>query len=242
MSDWKQKVYQSYVSSGHVPDSGKSAEDHLRGRSAFFKGIIRRHFPPGRESRILDIGCGHGALLYFLHKAGYRNIRGVDGSREQVEFSRRLGIPGVELGEISVFLSTCDEASAEVICLFDILEHFTRQEAFDLLTQVRRVLCSDGVCIGHVPNGEGIFGMGVRFGDLTHEQAFTASSINQMLKAMGFGVVQCFEDKPEVHGSISAARRVLWDVGTAPSRLLFAAETGTPSVILSRNLLFVARR
>jgi SAM-dependent methyltransferase len=242
MSDWKETVYQSYVSSGHVLDSGGSAEDHLRGRRVYLESIIRNHFPPDRESRILDIGCGHGALLYFLRKAGYRNLQGVDGSKEQVELSWRLGISGVELGNAIDFLSSCGGASAEMICLFDVLEHLTRQEVFDLLAEVRRVLPLGGVCIGHVPNAEGIFGARIRYGDLTHEQAFTPSSLSQLFGSLKFGNVQCFEDKPHVHGLKSLVRRTLWEVGSAPVRLLFTAETGASGVILSQNLLFVARR
>jgi SAM-dependent methyltransferase len=235
-------VYQSYVSSGHIRDFGESAASHFKLRRAFFETIIRNHFPSSRDSRVLDIGCGHGALLYFLHEARYRNACGVDGSKEQVEFAGRLGVPGVELGHGLDFLHKQETAGADVICLFDILEHFERQDVFDLLTEVRRVLSPDGVCIGHVPNAEGIFGARVRYGDLTHEQAFTASSIKQMFGALEFGTVRCFEDKPIIHGIVSLVRRVVWEVGTAPFRLLWLAETASSKVILSQNLLFKVHR
>ena len=240
VSSWKDTVYQSYVSSGHVPDAGNSAEEYFRGRRAFFEAIIRSHFPSDRAARILDIGCGHGALPYFLYRAGYSNVRGVDGSREQVELARRLGITGVEYGEALGFLHNFENASAEAICLFDVLEHLTRQEAFDLLEEVRRVLSPGGRCIGHVPNAAGIFGSRIRYGDLSHEQAFTASSLSQMFRSLGFSEVRCFEDKPIVHGATSAVRRILWQLGTVPFRLLSAAETGSFGVILSQNVLFVA--
>ena len=46
--------------------------------------------PPNRDAAILDIGCGHGAILYALQQAGYHNARGVDGSAEQVQAAARL--------------------------------------------------------------------------------------------------------------------------------------------------------
>jgi SAM-dependent methyltransferase len=242
MGGWKETLYQAYVSSGQVKDSNAPPEAYLKPRQAYLEAVIRRHFPIDRAARILDIGCGHGALLYFLHAAAYRNLGGVDGSQEQVALARRLGIPGVEHGEGLRFLRGREAGSADVICLFDVLEHLTRQEAFDLLLEVRRVLSPAGLCIGHAPNAEGIFGARVRYGDLTHEQAFTASSLRQMFGALRFGTVRCFEDKPAVHGIKSLTRRVIWEVGTAPVRLLFAAEAGTTACVLSQNLLFVAQR
>jgi SAM-dependent methyltransferase len=241
LSDWKAILYQSYVSSGQVRGSGGSAEQYLQGRRAYFESVIQSHFPRDRESRILDIGCGHGALLYFLRKAGYQNIRGVDGSREQVELSQRLGIVGVELGEAQSVIRACASDSLDVVVLFDVLEHLTRQETFDLLIEVQRVLSAKGVCIGHVPNAEGIFGSRIRYSDLTHEQAFTSSSISQVFGSLKFGQVRCFEDKPMVHGVSSALRRILWEVGTVPMRILFAAETPNLRPVLSQNLLFVAQ-
>ena len=240
MADWKELIYRSYVSSGHVEDRGKAVQDHLRSRCAYFEAIIRDHFPSDRTSRVLDIGCGHGALLYFLQEAGYENARGFDGSKEQVELSHRLGIKGVELADAESFLACCEPGSLDVICLIDLLEHFTRDEVFELLLQVRRVLSANGICIGHVPNAEAIFGSRIRYGDLTHEQAFTSSSIRQLFGSLHFAEVRCFEDKPAIHGLKSIVRRVLWEVGTMPFRLLFLAEAGTAGAILSQNLLFVA--
>jgi len=129
-----------------------------------------------------------------------------------------------------------------VVCVFDVLEHLTRADAFELAQEIWRVLAPGGRCIGHAPNAEGIFGMRIRYGDLTHEQAFTKQSVGQMFRSLQYSGVECFEDKPLAHGVKSLVRRVLWDAGTVPLRLLFTAETGTSGVILSQNFLFVARK
>lgn len=242
LDTWKAILYRAYVSSGQVQYISGSAEEFLRGRRAYFQAMIRKHFPKDRESRIVDVGCGHGALLYFLGRKGYRNLRGADGSGEQVELAHRLGISGVEQADAENFLRACDKESVDVVALFDVLEHFTRQEAFDLLSEVKRVLAPGGLCIGHVPNASGLFGAAIRYGDLTHEQAFTEISIRQVFGALGFCRIKCFEDKPIVHGILSLVRRVIWDVGSAPLRLLSTAETAERGPILSRNLLFVATR
>ncbi|MGA7885800.1 MAG: class I SAM-dependent methyltransferase [Acidobacteriaceae bacterium] len=242
MNDWKEVLYKSYVSSGQAPERGNSSAAQFRHRADYLESTIRDHFPADRASRILDIGCGHGVLLYVLQQMGYGNIRGVDGSAEQVEFAKRLGVAGVELGDGMTFLRQCGSESVDVVCLFDVLEHLTRQEAFDLIVEVRRVLSPGGVCIGHAPNAEGIFGARVRHGDLTHEQAFTPKSINQMFRALQFEDIRCFEHKPVVHGIKSMLRRFVWEVTTVPFRIMLIAEMGVGGHILSQNLLFTARR
>ncbi|MGH9606648.1 MAG: class I SAM-dependent methyltransferase [Terracidiphilus sp.] len=232
--DWKEQVYASYVSSGQ-------AHIDLGPQRKYLSRVIRRHFPKDRKVKILDIGCGNGPLLWFLSQHGYRNLRGVDGSMEQVNLAKELGVPGVEWGNGLTVLQQASSTSIDVICLFDVLEHLTRQECFDLLSEVHRVLTPNGLCIGHVPNAEGIFGSRIRYGDLSHEQAFTERSIGQMFRCLKFSEVKSWEDTP-VFAGLSTVRRVLWTLGTAPIRLLFAAETGRFHVLLSQNLLFVAHR
>jgi hypothetical protein len=58
----------------------------------------------------------------------------------------------------------------------DILEHLENDELFGVLDQTFRVLAKGGICLAHVPNGEGLYGMRVRFGDLSHARAFPPGS------------------------------------------------------------------
>jgi SAM-dependent methyltransferase len=238
---WKQAIYQSYVSSGHVAER-ESLQAQLRGRSPYLRALIRRLFPQDKDIRILDVGCGYGALVHVLRECGYPNVIGIDGSQEQVDLAGRLGIQGVQLGEAFPYLQSAPSASFDVLCFFDVLEHLDRQELHDLLREASRVLSPTGCCIGHVPNAQGLFSMGIRYGDLTHELAFTESSLRQIFRTLGFGDVRCFEDRPVMHGLTSLARRILWETGTLPFRLLFAAETGRTRAILSQNLAFAAGR
>ena len=74
---------------------------------------------------------------------------------------------------------------------------------FEILDEVLRVLRPGGLCLAHVPNAEGIFGMRVRYGDMTHEQAFTSKSAQQVFHTVGFSKVECNEEKPIIHGAKS---------------------------------------
>jgi 2-polyprenyl-3-methyl-5-hydroxy-6-metoxy-1,4-benzoquinol methylase len=234
---WKKRLYDSYVSSGQAGVFTASAEQTFRPRKAYIEQLISKYFPNDRSAEILDLGCGHGAFLYFLAKAGYTRISGVDTSVEQIGKAHDFGIANAVCQPAFDYISRLQRESLDMVLLFDILEHLEPQELFDLLDQVYRVLRPGGMSLIHVPNGEGIFGMKIRFGDLTHVQAFTPNSVRQMLSTTGFSQIACYEERPVVHGLKSFVRRVLWELGTLNFRILLAAETGSTGAILSENLL-----
>jgi SAM-dependent methyltransferase len=142
-----------------------------------------------------------------------------------------------------VFAAQAD-ASVDVVIAFDVIEHFTRDELLPFVDNVRRVLKPGGRWIIHVPNGESPFGGRMRYWDMTHELAFTRTSLAQLLLASGFAEVRCFEDEPVVHGAKSAVRWLLWKGFRGLLRLYIAAETGDAGRqhIFSQNLLAVARK
>ncbi len=238
--DWKSRFYAAYVSSGQARDTGETADDLFRPRKAFLNHIITQHLPSDKSARIVELACGSGAMLYFLEQAGYRNIAGVDVSEEQITVAARLGISTAACATLQEFLAEQGDASVDAVLAIDILEHFTRPEVMELLAEVRRVLKPGGRCIAHVPNSDGLFGMRIRYGDFTHELAFNPSSARQVFRVAGFREVRCFEDKPRVHGPVSLVRRLIWDLGTIPSRLLLAAESGATRAILSQNMMIEA--
>jgi len=234
---WQLRLYDAYLSSGQASVSSNTPQEAFATRRAYLTEFIAKHFPQDREARILDIACGHGKMLYFLSAAGYIHAEGVDVSQEQVDAAHRLGIPNVVCGPAFDHVAGLPDESLDVAILFDILEHLEKQDLFDLIDEVHRTLRPGGVCLVHVPNGEGIFAMRVLFGDLTHRQAFTQKSFAQLFSTLGFTRIECFEDRPVVHGLTSLVRRILWELGTAPFRLLIKAETGDIRPILSQNLV-----
>jgi SAM-dependent methyltransferase len=240
---WKSRVYQAYVSSGQVAlCEGIVASEAFLPRKAFISAIIAKHFPRQSTSRILDLGCGHGAFLYFLAMAGYCNIEGVDTSHEQISAAQRFGIVQAKHGQFEEVLRAAEDSTVDVVLLIDVIEHLETEVLFQLMDDVKRVLRNGGKCVLHCPNAEGIYGMRVRYGDLTHERAFTPKSMQQLLRTVGFSDVKYYEDKPVVHGVASFVRRCCWELGSLPHRLLLLAETGTSGHILSQNMLAVAMK
>jgi cyclopropane fatty-acyl-phospholipid synthase-like methyltransferase len=202
--------------------------------------LISRYLPSDRNAEILDVGCGHGALLYFLAAAGYTKVAGVDSSAEQVSLAAKLGIVNIKCAPALEYTRGLPSESLDVVILIDILEHLERQELFDLLDEVYRVLRPSGICLAHVPCGEGIWGIKVLFDDLTHVQAFTQISARQLFAALGFSQVESFEQPPVVYGLKSAIRRLIWVVGTIPVRLLYMSEVGLSRIVLSQGMVMRA--
>lgn len=240
---FRNRIYRSYVHA-RPKALAPSKVFGFSHRAAYLRRLIRHHFPDNRSATILDLGCGHGALLYFAREAGYHNLHGVDRSPEQVEAAQMLGIEGVELADLLETLIATPSDSLDLVIAFDVIEHFTRDELIPFVDQVRRVLKPEGRWIIHVPNGMSPFFGAVRYGDITHELAFTCVSLNQLLLSSGFSQVRCYEDIPAIHGLMSMLRWILWKIFRFMLQLYFATETGNfgNSLIFSQNLLAIVTK
>jgi SAM-dependent methyltransferase len=239
----RERLYRHYLTT-QVRADVASLRAGLARRGPFLKRVIERWVPPDRTQRILDIGCGYGAILHFLREAGYTNLIGIDASAEQVAAAHELGLDVVQQGSLLGFLRQTRDASCDVVIAFDVLEHFTKPELLELTDEIQRVLRGGGRLIVHVPNAEGIFPGRILFGDLTHEMAFTRQSLQQLFSVCGFARVTVAEDAPVPHGLLSSVRLALWTVLRSLFRLIHAAETGDTGrdLILTECLLAVAER
>jgi SAM-dependent methyltransferase len=238
--DFKARLYERYLTE-HVQSSAGTIQVALAGRGPYLRRMIATCLPPDKSSRILDLGCGYGAILHFLREANYLNTAGVDVSREQIDAARQLGCEDVHCQDLRGFLDKVPEGTYDAVIAFDILEHFTKPELLEVLDELHRVLVRGGRLILHVPNGEGIFSGTILNGDLTHELAFTRSSLHQLAGATRFRLVAVKEDVPIVHGLRSLVRSLIWRSGSFFFRLMSVAETGSGfrDKPLSENLLAI---
>jgi 2-polyprenyl-3-methyl-5-hydroxy-6-metoxy-1,4-benzoquinol methylase len=243
ITEYKTRLYEHYLSQ-HVRPKAGEMQSILASRGPYLKRMIARWMPSGRDARVLDLGCGYGAIMYFLRAAGYIHVTGIDTSPEQVSAAHELGLADVHCGNVYPFLQQTQDQSFEVVIAFDIFEHLAKMELLELGDELHRILSPGGRIIMHAPNGEGVFSGTIRHGDLTHEMAFTRANIAQFAGACSFSVVAVQEDTPVIHGIKSLIRSVLWHLISFPLRLLAAADTGAGvfSKPLSQNLLAVLER
>jgi len=239
--NYRNKIYQSYT----TKSINKLAPDTLAGfkpREPYLKKIIKEHFPKDKNASILELGCGHGAFQYYITKAGYSCSIGIDRSEEQIQEAYRLGIKNVIFANLVNHINSVKNNSLDLLIVFDVLEHFTKNELSDLMNEFYRVLNQGGKIICHTPNAESPFGNSVMKGDFTHETSFTRESIAQLFLSHGFREVNSFEDKPIPHGIKSWGRFVLWKYFVRNVYRFFTiVETGgcERNAIFSRNFLTV---
>jgi 2-polyprenyl-3-methyl-5-hydroxy-6-metoxy-1,4-benzoquinol methylase len=238
---YRDKLYSNYVSSHTSHLYGEATIEGIKKQFPVWERYFGRFLPDNRNARILDIGCGNGGFVYFLQSSGYKNSQGIDISREQVEESQRLGIPNIECVDLSEFLRG-KERVYDIIIARDIIEHFKKEEIIAVLTLVFNSLKEGGVLVIQTPNAESPFGSRYRYWDFTHEIAFTRSSLNQVLRAVGFNDTAFYPAGPVPKGFKSAVRFLLWKGIEAMLRFYMLVETGTKEGIFTQNIIAIGKK
>jgi len=191
-----------------MPESGY--HDHLRPE-------LLRHFPQGAR-RLLDVGCGEGALSLGLDDLQSRELWGIelDAAAAQVAASR---LDKVLVGDAAALVNELPDAHFDCVFCNDILEHLVWPEEF-LLTLATK-LAPGGTLISSVPNvrhfwtvvdlvmkgrwdyaDEGIL-------DRTHLRFYTRATMREMFERTGYQV-----DSVEGLNPLGSARFKLFNLAT----------------------------
>ena len=239
-TSYKERLYENYLAGHLVPRKGEASLASLEARRARWDKTMRRFLPQDLAAKIVDLGCGYGALVWWLQREGYANASGVDLSAELVEQGRRLGIANLHQGDLADFLRA-QAGECDLLVARDLFEHLPKSELIDVLALCRGSLKPDAALVIQVPNGESPLAGRIIYGDYTHETAFTQASIGQVLRAAGFGSVMCHPVRPVIYGVRSALRAAAWRMIEAANVLAIVAEMGPERPIVTQNLLVVAR-
>jgi len=237
---FKDRFYRSYTSTHITGRKGEATLQRFQNEFATWDKHYGRLLPTKRDARILDVGCGRGGLVYWLQQRGYRNASGIDLSAEQVNTARGLGIPNVQQADVAEYLAG-RRGHYDALIMRDVLEHFTRDEIVELLEICRSAIRPGGALIVQVPNAESPFFGRIRYGDFTHELAFSSSSLTQLFNVLGFEDPRVYPTEPAIAGVRSLLRSVLWTGVKAFYRLLLFAELGRGHWIFTQGLIAVGR-
>ena len=221
-------VLDSYLSQSngiHRPLDDADYRQFARAYAYHLRGWVPS--PKPAAGAWLDLACGQGALMLLARQLGFSRVEGVDVSDEMLASARARGLLA-HAGDVATFLAATPSAQWDVISLFDILEHFPRDEAHQVLTQVRRALVPGGICLIKVPNLASPLGPSVQASDLTHETSFSPPSLECLSKLAGFRGCELREVGPAPTSAIAQARAVLWRGLRLTYALANAIETGSP--------------
>jgi 2-polyprenyl-3-methyl-5-hydroxy-6-metoxy-1,4-benzoquinol methylase len=208
--NYRKQFYNQYVTLQVRPRGGSFTEqDYLNWANGALKHI-QGWLPDDHAVPILDVGCGSGKLLYLFQQLGYVNLTGVDLSPEQIQLAQsRFSQATIIQGDVREFLKDRVEQYS-LICAFDVIEHFRKEEVLPFLELIFQSLRPGGRLILQTPNAESPWFGSVAYGDFTHEWFFTPHGLEHVLRLVGFEQFQARESGPYVHGAKSLIRHWLW--------------------------------
>jgi len=208
--NYRDKIYSSYLTNRATPAIDIN---NIKSALIWYEKEVLKVLPKNKEIQILELGCGPGHFLHTLKKRGYSNLTGVDLGDEQIKVAENLEVKEfIVQDDIFHFLREANK-NYDFICAFDILEHFYKDELLEVLELIYAHLKPQGLFMFRTSNGEGPFAGRIRYGDLTHELAFTN------------------------HGIKSLGRRIIFNLFEMIMWVYLVAETGsTKGYILTQNL------
>ena len=231
----RQAVLAAYISSSrgiHRSVSAKDFADYSRAYRWYLRGWVSE----GAGKSWLDLGCGQGQLLKLAAEFGFA-ARGVDASQEMLASAERLGLQ-VAAGDVFATLAETPTASLDCVSAFDLVEHFTRDDGFRLLGEMRRILKPGGCVLLKLPNVASPFGAAITADDLTHEAAYTPQTIVQLGLVAGFSAGEVRELGPTPLSFSSRLRGLAWRMLATGCRLYDTIETGrSRSSVYTRVML-----
>jgi SAM-dependent methyltransferase len=229
--------FKQTVAPSHAGDSASAVR---------YRDYLRRRLTPWlrsipRTAVVADLGCGDGMLLRMFQELGFTDLHGVEGSKEMWKLCQKH-FPKVKSGDLRDYLRK-SVGAFDLIVLFDVLEHFTREEAVGLLDEIHAALRPGGWLLLQLPNGDSPFAGGVYAADVTHEALYTRGSLSHLLAIGGFDLAQVDEHSPEPTDFRSLIRWTGWKLMRALISLSHRIETGgTSSGIYTRVMRALARK
>jgi SAM-dependent methyltransferase len=138
-----------------------------------------------KNNRLLDIGCGAGALLAVARKNGW-NAQGLDVSPSAVKHVRELGFEVYE-GELKN--AAFPSEHFDVVTAAELLEHLSDPQP--LLQEVARILRPGGLFWTTTPHARGLSGrmLGLKWRCIwppEHLQLFSVRGLKTLLRDAGF--------------------------------------------------------
>lgn len=240
-ASYRTRIYDRYVSAFKGRPDPEQAGSILERRGPVFDALLGPLFDDLRPKQVLEAGCGQGSFLLWAAHRGVADAHGFDRAAEQVEIARSLGL-SAEIATATDYFSRC-RREYDLIVAFDLIEHFTRDEALDFLGCCRVCLRPGGVLFLTTPNGSALRPGPVAYGDLTHETIFTPGTMRLFLELTGYEQVNVHEIQPPPASVRSRVRRVLWKILRLGPALVDLIETGgQPTRVYSRVMAVHARR
>lgn len=144
-----------------------------------------------RSARIVDLGCGFGALLASLRDAGWTRVSGLDPAPQSAHQAKaQFDLDGIQCGNLLDAPARMELQHADLVCLMAVAEHLPDLQAnlAPIIAAMRpgaRLLLETPALEGFDPY------KGEPFGELSmeHIQFFSLASLRRLLRGLGLRIL-----------------------------------------------------
>jgi 2-polyprenyl-3-methyl-5-hydroxy-6-metoxy-1,4-benzoquinol methylase len=185
------RLKESVVISGYTNAVDETFVSQVKGREITFKrclGEIEKAWK-GEPGKIFDVGTANGSFLKVAHDAGW-DVTGCEPSRWMGEWCRDNY--GIHVNQGTLFDRAYEDASFDVITLWDVLEH--TPDPMATLKECYRLLKPGGMLVVNYPDigswAAWLMGRKWVFLLAVHYYYFTRTTIKQALRNALFEVLK----------------------------------------------------
>jgi SAM-dependent methyltransferase len=207
----------------------------------YYDANYRRWLPDDRQAAILDIGCGQGDFVRYVHGLGYRNLTAVDLDAQAVTALKDLdGVTALET-DIRDDLPSTLNGPWSVIVAKQVIYYVDRGQAPALLRSLAAALEPDGRLVIEIFNGALLSSRFTQAKDPGILTAYSELGLERLLAITGLKV-EC------MHGAIirgSLLYRIARSAWHRLYRLLLILDRGRDEElprVWSKSIIAVARK
>jgi SAM-dependent methyltransferase len=133
------------------------------------------------NQKILDCGCGRGDLLIYLKKKGFKNLYGIDNTKDMIK-----NIDDISVFNMDVCNMSFNDEEFDIVISSDLIEHIDDDKK--AILEMKRILKKNGVLIVFVP----AFNFLWSYHDVInmHKRRYTKKEIVFKLKSEGFEILK----------------------------------------------------
>jgi 2-polyprenyl-3-methyl-5-hydroxy-6-metoxy-1,4-benzoquinol methylase len=216
--------------------SQASLNQYNKSTFMIFNGLYSEYLGNDKSIHILDVGCGDGMIIKWLHSIGFRNVEGVDISSQQVEICKESGLD-VKCSDVFSYINQAGKVP-DLIIMRDVLEHMTLDEIEDFLGIIKSL--GGAKLVIQTPNAESFTATRNLYGDATHVRIFTWHSIKQIFSASEWEDIEIREVFIPIFNIKSLIFFMLAKLSSWLYMIVCFMETGSVPKIATRNMLIVA--
>ena len=133
-----------------------------------------------KDPQILDIGCGTGFNIAYLHKLGFDQAAGLDFSPDALAYCRARQLNGLICGDAEKL--PIRHGCYDIVLTLDIIEHI--KDDRHALSEIYRILKPDGVLVIFVPAFQFLWSFQDEISH--HQRRYNARELREKVLQAGF--------------------------------------------------------